>query len=112
MGRLDCGLMLADWVLLETGRDPAARIRGLYQTQDQGCALLRTKHMPIAFGRAFRAVGLRQTSMPAYGDICMIELGGSVRGAIRTRGFAVLANGAGVSRVVSARLVVAWSLHG
>jgi hypothetical protein len=41
----------------------------------------------------------------------MIELGGSVRGAIRTSGYVVLGESAGISRVAAARLVAAWSVH-
>ncbi|MGM5018729.1 DUF6950 family protein [Tardiphaga sp. 367_B4_N1_1] len=111
LGVNDCGLWLADWCLAETGRDPAAELRGRYATAEQGSKLMGTASMPKAFGRAFRSACLRLTLDPVYGDICMIELGGNVCGAIRTRGFVVLSDGAGIGRVASARLVAAWSVH-
>lgn len=91
--------------------DPAAPIRGHYATVDEAGALLGTTSLPKVFGRLCRAAGFRLTAAPRYGDICMIELRGGVRGAIRTSGYVVLAEGAGLSRAASARLVAAWSVH-
>lgn len=111
MGTLDCGLWLADWCQREIGVDPGHEIRGRYRTVDEAKALLGVSSLPMVFGRLCRRAGIRLTARPAYGDICMIELGGSVRGAIRTAGYAVLAQGAGISRINRARLVAAWSVH-
>jgi hypothetical protein len=65
----------------------------------------------MVFARLFRSCAVPLTRTPRYGDVCMIELDGSVRGAIRTAGYVVLAQGMGISRVAHARLVAAWSVN-
>lgn len=105
-------MLLADWCGRIIGRDPAVCIRGRYASTSEAMALVGVKSLPMLFARLCRAAGLRLTTQPAYGDICIIELGGVVRGAIRTRGYVVIGEGAGISRVVRARLVAAWSVHG
>jgi hypothetical protein len=111
LGEQDCGLMLADWCLSELGVDPARLMRGQYETVDEAKALLGVSSLPMVFGRLCRHAGIPMTTRPQYGDICMIKLGGSVRGAIKTSGYVVLSQGAGISRVRDARLVAAWSVH-
>lgn len=111
LGQHDCGLLLADWCFAERGVDPAEPIRGAYDTVDEAKQLLNVSSLPMVFGRLCRGAGIRLTTTPEYGDICMIELGGAVRGAIRTAGYVVLAEGGGISRVNKARLVAAWSVH-
>lgn len=103
--------MLADWCLCEIGIDPARSIRGRYETVDQAMALLGVTSLPMVFGRLCRRAGIPMTTRPGYGDICMIELGGEVRGAIKAGGYVVLAPCVGVSRVGDARVVAAWSVH-
>ena len=103
--------MLADWCLAEMGIDPAREIRGRYDTIDEAMHLLGVSSLPMVFGRLCRAAGIPLTTRPRYGDIAMIELGGSVRGAIRTFGYVVRSQNAGISRVTTARLVAAWSVH-
>jgi hypothetical protein len=112
LGVHDCGLFLADWCLSETGVDPGRLIRGMYASTAEAQDFVGVSNLPKVFGRCFLASGFKLTKRPAYGDIAMIRIGDApVRGAIVTDGFVVLSNVAGISRVRTARVVAAWSVH-
>lgn len=114
LGSFDCGLLIADWCLELRGVDPAASIRGLYQSVEGANALVGTRSLPALFNRLLRDVGVKRTRDPVYGDAAMIRIGDSdLRGAIVTSGYVVVAAGGGVSRIshTLARRICAWSMN-
>jgi hypothetical protein len=115
LGAFDCGILLADWCLEVRGVDPAAKVRGRYNSIDEAHALVGTRSLPALFNKLFRSVGVKRTRDPIYGDVAMIQIVGDtdLRGAIVTGGYVVIAAGGGLSRVRHhcARRAVAWSLQ-
>lgn len=83
-GQHDCGLLLADWVLLVKGFDPGAQFRGRYHdvaTLDT----LAAGNLRALFAKAFGA-RLASIDVPRLGDIALILLNDRrPRGAIRTQ---------------------------
>lgn len=112
LGEFDCGLFVADWCAEVRGIDPAAEIRGRYDTLEQALALTGTRTLPAMFDRLLRGAGLTRTRHLAYGDIAVIRIAnGPPRGAIVTKGFVVVGE-IGLSRVplADARVVCSWSV--
>jgi hypothetical protein len=114
LGTHDCGLLLADWVKVRRGVDPAEPVRGLYHDAATLDALLPFGGLPRLFDRLFLAAGLVRTIAPVVGDVAMITFVEQPPiGAIRTgRGFAMLAQGQGVCSipVKCVRTVAAWKV--
>jgi Domain of unknown function (DUF6950) len=112
MSEFDCGLFLADWCVDLCGVDPAANMRGRYSTLEEALAISKSKNLVAMFHKLLRRVGVRRTIEPRCGDLAVIELGEKLRGAIVTsRGFAVVAEGGGISRPLKPRLMFAWSFR-
>lgn len=110
----DCGLFVADWAILLTGRDPAASWRGHYDSE-RACARLTA---PLggyigAFAYGALACGFAPTVLPEDGDAGLVELhfGRRARpcGAIRYRGRWAVLSTRGLS-VLRAPTFAAWSL--
>jgi hypothetical protein len=114
LGRHDCGLWLADWVLEVRGIDPAAPVRGRYDDERSLERLLPPGGLPRLFDRLFREAGLIRTIQPAIGDVAIIAVHrGPPTGAIRTaRGYVMLAERRGVCSVPAnrMRLIAAWKV--
>jgi hypothetical protein len=108
-GRCDCMLMLADWVLLCRGVDPAADARGRYSTFRQMLRLVRREGGVEAFATARFDRCLSRANEPQSGDIGLIRAPGGLAGAIRTgHGWAQKAERGLVVRPTS--FIVAWSV--
>jgi hypothetical protein len=114
LGRFDCGLFLADWIMRCRGFDPAVNLRGRYDRLDQvpgiggRGGLLR---ILVGLGRDY---GLAVTRNPQLGDVALVSIaGGPLVGAIKGgRGWLVISEGGGISCAPSARLLRAWSVNG
>jgi hypothetical protein len=114
-GVFDCGLLIADWCMEILGTDPAAALRGRYENLEAALALTGERSLPGLFDAQLKAVGVKRTGAPIYGDAAVIRLAdGAARGAIVTSGYVVIGGGAGIglSRVSRrhARRVCAWSI--
>ena len=113
LGRHDCGLMLADWVVFCGGPDPAASVRGRYATEDELMALAGPGGLPRLFDRLLRGGGLRRVRNVDAGDVAIVSIAGTApRGALRNlRGFVLVAP-KGVSRIpaAGARVIQAWRM--
>lgn len=72
-GVFDCSLMLADWVKVRRGFDPAAHLRGRYRTA-LGCArVLRREGGVLGVVRACAAIaGLDEARTPCAGDVGVV----------------------------------------
>ena len=72
-GEADCCLMLADWILRVTGRDPAAHLRGLYETAAECQRLTGFLTDPVAcFEGCFATIGgLPRRADPLPGDVAV-----------------------------------------
>lgn len=72
-GRVDCCLMCADWVAIETGHDPAAEFRGAYADAEQAHDLIRLRggFMPL-LGWLMDRAGFEVTQAPAVGDVGIV----------------------------------------
>ena len=109
----DCMTILADWVQIVRGFDPAAGLRGTYGDPEM---------CPI--GRAYRADPLPVCSRvfaplpvvdaPAYGDVALVDVPGSrfLSGAIRLKGraWAMKTEARGMMFARSLRPVCVWSV--
>jgi hypothetical protein len=105
-GRFDCGLWLADWLQVKTGRDVAADLRQL--TPD---AWVRAAaRLPVTVGRVIRRAGGAVVRAPALGDIAVLRFDGAFVGALRTGlGWAVLTqSGLAISRGLDDHVVRIW----
>ncbi len=72
-GVFDCGIFMADWVLLRCGRDPIADVRGAYRTERQFLRILRREG---GFERSCAArlarAGFAETHAPQAGDLALV----------------------------------------
>lgn len=60
LGKMDCSLWAADWVLLRTGLDPAASWRGAYRTEREYMRLLLAEGGLVRVAaRAMKRIGAR-----------------------------------------------------
>jgi len=74
MGRNDCVLVLADWIEKVKGVDPAAHVRGMYDTP--GTCQRETGFLRDPVGAVDRCLatigGLEKTTEPHPGDIAVL----------------------------------------
>lgn len=75
-GEVDCMLVLADWIARVRGQDPAAHLRGMYDSRascQRETGFLRD---PVAAVDACLATigGLPRAEQPAPGDIAVLKL--------------------------------------
>ena len=84
-GTSDCGLLIADWWLWRHGIDPAADLRGTYETE-QGCAdLMRTRGGLLRIVRRIASsVGAKRVSDAHAGCFGVVRFNGAHYGAIAT----------------------------
>lgn len=104
MGIWDCGLWLADWYMIATGKpDPASAFRGAAYSDAE---IARRARMVI------RSIGLDRTRTPALGDVGLISLqkGHLVGGIFTGTHWCILLHDHGVSAIppTAARFVAAW----
>jgi hypothetical protein len=60
-GVLDCGVFMADWVVLLTGRDPIADVRGTYTSERQFLRIIRREGgFEASCAARLRAFGFRE----------------------------------------------------
>lgn len=105
LGQFDCGLWLADWYIVATGRpDPASAWRG---TTYQSSAIKRVR-------RIIATAGLKRTKHPQRGDIGLVSVqkGHLVGGIFSGTHWYVLIDDRGLGAVLPNRLrfVAAWRI--
>jgi hypothetical protein len=85
-GQCDCCLWPASWILLQTGVDPAAALRGSYSTRAGAYRLIMRAGglQPLARSLAATA-GLPETTDPLPGDVGLVFTGERLALAIKTR---------------------------
>lgn len=81
-GKTDCGMRVADYVLAQTGKDPAAEMRGQYSNFDECVDMILGRWGSILemarYG--FESVGLRPTNHPQNGDVGVVQVGFAIEG--------------------------------
>ena len=84
-GKSDCALLPADWCRAECGTDPAASVRGRYNSEAEWRALADAEGgLPALWRRLGTEAGLEQTASPGLGDIGLVTLlGYGIFGAIK-----------------------------
>lgn len=109
LGEADCLTMVAGWIALVRGIDPAAFCRG-YDEAEAARLVAIWGPLPRAMGRVLRAAGLRLTREPVPGDVAAIALDGLAHCAIRTpRGWVTkLETGLASFPDNRVRVVAAW----
>lgn len=113
-GERDCGLFVADWVGLVTGRDPAADLRGRYRDADGAATACGCAGLAGTVARLARAAGLERTSNPAHGDIGIVtdRLGTTFCAVRCPTGWAARAErGIVVSAHSAVRVRMAWAVR-
>jgi len=84
-GVADCAIMVADWIRSETGRDPAADLRGRYSRERDWRRIVdEAGGMVALYDVLAMSVGLRHESVAKVGDIAVVVADGQQFGAIRT----------------------------
>lgn len=117
-GENDCGLWLADWLIVALQiEDPARMLRGCYKSARQLADLYGTVALLTEARAICRRVGLPHPRDPTLGDIAVIELRRAsntsprvIVGAIRGKGGWIVPAPRGVSKLPDdgVRLIVAW----
>lgn len=104
-GVCDCTMWVADWVLSQTGIDPAAALRGTYATEAEAEALVAGDLAGVVDAQGV----LTRTDAPRPGDVGVITVSGREVAAILTEnGWAFRQfDGIGVIRTDPA---AAWAL--
>lgn len=108
-GRHDCALFAADWVLNETGHDPAAAWRGRYRSEAGAArAIEAAGGLEEAFDAALRGVWGR--CPPPAAGVGVIEGNAGPTGAIRAgRMWAALSPaGTCTVRALDVECIAAW----
>lgn len=115
-GQWDCGLWQADYYTFATGKpDPAAHLRGKYQTREECLALCGPLGFPRMIQRVADGAGLQRTQTPRRGDVGIIRAGNVAVGAILATNFwAFLHERGGLSSInvnePNLRLLAAWTI--
>jgi len=104
----DCGLFLADWWQECHGVDPAADLRGTYNSEQEKIAIVHGRGgiLRVVSGYA-EAVGAERTRELAPGCFGVIRPG---VGAIRTSGYWVVRSPAGIAFLKEAVAWRVWSI--
>lgn len=105
-GSTDCDMLVADYVIALTGRDPAAAWRGRYDNDDGAEAFIAAAGGNLNLVAAGMAsIGLAPVSEPLRGDVVVIDVGvdqitgifldpltalKTKRGVLRSRRFPIL----------------------
>lgn len=72
-GRLDCAVLMADWLMCCGRPDPMPDRRGTYATERAYRAAIRSEGGIVASCRArFARIGLRPTTSPREGDVALV----------------------------------------
>src|SRR6266403_456887 len=72
-GVLDCGVFMADWVMLLCGRDPIADVRGSYRSEKQFLRIVRREGgFEAACAARLARVGFSETEFPIAGDLMTV----------------------------------------
>lgn len=90
-GICDCCLWVADWVLVVTGRDPAAALRGAYRTPREAERIVAGFGGMVGFVDAHLSpLGVVRTNDPLPGDVVVVETpAGPALGIVTRLGVAV-----------------------
>lgn len=106
-GAVDCTLWVADWVLLRTGVDPAAALRGTYGTEAEADALIAGGLVTVVDAQG----ALTRTDAPQAGDVGVIAVMGREVAAIHAGDGWAFRHPEGVG-IVRAEPLAAWALPG
>lgn len=123
--RCNCLTFCADWIVLLTGRDPAARFRHI-KSKAQARKVTRQAGGDVALVEsAMRTFGAQETATPELGDFALVEAPVSAKGGVvRHRAIGAICLGGSPARyavltadigLVTApmRMLKAWSIdHG
>lgn len=117
-GKFDCLLWLADWVEARTGNDPAAELRGTYDTLLGAARIVKgAGGMTRLVQRQLEPLRVRRASVPQRGDIAIVSVAGvggenfgNLAGAILLGGTAALICQTGIvlPRWDDVPIVAAW----
>jgi hypothetical protein len=105
-GSTDCDMLMADYVQMLTGKDPAAAWRGRYDDDDGAEDFIRLAGGNLALvEQCMASIGLSPVSEPLRGDVVVVDIGSdqitglfldpmtamkTKRGVLRTRRFPIL----------------------
>lgn len=102
LGQWDCGLWLADWYMVATGKsDPADDLRG------------RGLESPLTIRDTINRLGLAHTSEPQRGDVGLVSLHkGHLVGAIFTGSHWCMLTDGGIGALLPKRFrfIAAWRI--
>lgn len=111
-GERDCALVIADWWQANHGIDPAAHLRGAYDT-DEACQALLKREGGLAHlvRRIAVSVNARRSKGQEPGDFGVIRYGDKHLAAIRAAsGRWLVKSKDGVIALKNPKVVIAWSV--
>lgn len=113
-GARDCGLIQADW-LIATGRpDPAAAVRGRYDSAESCLAVCGAPDYQTAISVIADGAGLQRITDPMGGDIGVIDVPnvGPLGGIMSVGGSWAFRTSRGITwaRTAPGRLITAWEV--
>lgn len=112
-GERDCGLIMADWVAASGRPDPAAAIRGLYNSAESCLAVTGAPDYRTAISDIADGAGLTRITDPWDGDIGVVDvINVGPMGAIMTSGSWAFRTMRGITwaRIAPGRLLTAWEV--
>jgi hypothetical protein len=112
-GVRDCGLIMADWVMASGRPDPAAAIRGKYDSAESCLIICAAPDYQTAITAIADGAGLPRTEDPWDGDIGVVDIPKiGAMGAIMTNGSWAFRTATGItwSKAAPGRLLTAWEV--
>lgn len=108
-GTDDCSLFLADWWRFVHGVDPAARVRGTYETEAECHTMLEREGGLLRLAsRLANGAGMLSADGSHVGDFGIIGAGGTMIGGICTGSHWAIRNEGGIGMIPPPRILKAW----
>lgn len=112
-GQTDCTMVLADYILEATGKDPAAPYRGTYS--DRAGALEHgglSEGLLAVFNAGAERAGLRFTASPERGDVGALAVGDTQFGGLFLGARWAVKSPDGLLFLAHPTVLAAWSVKG
>lgn len=108
----DCSLILADWWVFCHGADPAAHLRGTYQTEEGKAGIVEAAGgLAALVSDVASHAGARRSAANADGDFAVLRLPDrNVVCGIRVGRFWAVRSETGIAFTSAARVIKGWSI--
>ena len=109
-GVMDCCLFPSNWILSQTGNDPAKGLRFGPISEDFAEGIIADNGGLLRlFEKRFTSAGLRRTKTPQNGDVACIRYQKTAYGSVMKDGLWWVVAKSGKFPILQAKLIRAWS---